>query len=174
MAPAMFPVSAPQPVSEPSSLVVASEIEVAPELPIEHVGRRRIWFVAGGIAMVAAAAALLFVRGDGKAARVEKRAAAAPLVTDAPPPDLSPPPAPSPEPVKPAPVRADDPRAKLGRLSIRGVASAQWVFFDGKRLLGKGARSFDVMCGTHTIAIGKRDGGQTVDVPCMGEYTVDR
>ncbi len=176
---AMFPETTLQPVSEPSSLVVASEIEEPPALPMQQVGvgrHRVIAFAAAAVAMLAGAAALLSVRIDAKHVRAEDRAAAAPVVTDVPPPDLALAPPPEPEPAKPAApkIAPDDPRAKLGRLSIRGLASGQWVFFDGKRLLGKGARSFDVMCGAHTIGIGKREGAQSVDVPCMGELVVER
>jgi hypothetical protein len=93
-------------------------------------------------------------------------------VADVPPPDLGA--ASDPSPAALPKYASDDPRAKLGHLVIRGAAAGQLVFFDGKRLVGRGARGFDVMCGPHTIAIGRRDGGQTVDVPCMSELVVDR
>lgn len=56
--------------------------------------------------------------------------------------------------------------SKHGRLSIAGAARSREVFFDGKRLLGHGKRSFTVWCGPHTIAVGKRGDVREIDVPC--------
>jgi hypothetical protein len=45
---------------------------------------------------------------------------------------------------------------------------------DGKRMLGRGARSFTVMCGPHTIAVGNRADAHEVLVPCNAELVVGK
>lgn len=57
---------------------------------------------------------------------------------------------------------------KYGRLSVAGDARSQDVFFDGKRMLGRGARTFTVMCGKHTVAVGARTDAHEVEIPCTG------
>ena len=57
---------------------------------------------------------------------------------------------------------------KYGRLTVAGDARGRDMFFDGKRMLGRGARSFTVMCGTHTVAVGTRTDTRAVDIPCTG------
>lgn len=57
---------------------------------------------------------------------------------------------------------------KHARLSIGGEARSREVFLDGKRLLGRGARNFTILCGPHTIAVGTRTDMREVDVPCTG------
>ena len=57
---------------------------------------------------------------------------------------------------------------KYGRLSVVGDARSRDVFMDGKRMLGRGARSFTVMCGTHTVAVGNRSDAHEVEIPCTG------
>jgi len=57
---------------------------------------------------------------------------------------------------------------KYARLTVAGEARSRDVFMDGKRMLGKGARSFTVLCGTHTVAIGERSNTREVEIPCTG------
>jgi hypothetical protein len=63
---------------------------------------------------------------------------------------------------------------KYGRLTIAGDARSKDVFMDGKRMLGRGARSFSVMCGPHTIAVSVRSEAQDVDIPCNAELVVGK
>ena len=63
---------------------------------------------------------------------------------------------------------------RWGRLSVAGDARGKDVFMDGKRMLGRGARSFTVMCGTHSIAIGNRADAHEVEVPCNAELVVGK
>lgn len=77
---------------------------------------------------------------------------------------------------EPAPPRAkvEPPKSgkKLGRIMLRGKAASGFFFYDGKRLLGSGPRVFDVMCGTHTVALGSRDQARELDIPCGGAIIV--
>jgi hypothetical protein len=59
---------------------------------------------------------------------------------------------------------------KWARLSTTNESQSRGVFLDGKRLLGKGARSFTISCGAHTIAVGSRTDVREVDLPCTGVY----
>lgn len=63
---------------------------------------------------------------------------------------------------------------KYARLSVAGDARGKDVFLDGKRMLGRGARSFTVMCGPHTIAVSNRADAHDVDVPCGAELVVGK
>lgn len=63
---------------------------------------------------------------------------------------------------------------KFGRLTIRGAARSKNVYLDGKRLLGTGTRSFTVLCGTHAVSTLGRNDGKDVEIPCNGEYVVER
>jgi hypothetical protein len=63
---------------------------------------------------------------------------------------------------------------RWGRLSVAGDARGKDVFMDGKRMLGRGARSFTVMCGTHSIAIGNRADAHDLEVPCNAELVVGK
>ena len=63
---------------------------------------------------------------------------------------------------------------KYGRLTIAGDARAKDVFMDGKRMLGHGARSFSVMCGTHTISVSVRNDAHEVEIPCNAELVVGK
>ena len=67
-----------------------------------------------------------------------------------------------------------DPKKRFGRLSIRSEARYKNVWFDGKRMLGTGQRSFLVFCGMHTIAVADKTDTKDVEIPCDGEYTVWR
>jgi hypothetical protein len=55
---------------------------------------------------------------------------------------------------------------KYVRFAIAGEARTRDVYLDGKRLLGHGARSFPVLCGTHTVAVGRRSDTRAVEIPC--------
>ncbi len=193
------PTEPPQPASEPSNLVVASDLAASEQppseeaydvLPLAGYPRRAVWAVVAGaatLALVGIAASALHGTKASKVAAAAATATAAPARTvmdDIPPPDLADVPTTTPATApdaKPAATAAStprypdsDPRSKLGHLAIRGGASWQLVFLDGKRLLGRGARAFDVMCGAHTIAIGDRKDAHPVDVPCMGEFVVSK
>lgn len=69
-------------------------------------------------------------------------------------------------------TRASTGTEQYGRLSIAGKARASFVFLDGKRLLGRGARSFTVVCGPHQIAVGEKSNVKDVDVPCNAEMVI--
>ena len=223
----MFPPSAPNPdpVVEPSSLVVSSDLGPASEgprpaepsaiaLPPGLVGgRRRVAWVAGtmaGVVALAAAAALVVgaraqVKHAVKTAKLPPVAAVQaaapppappaplPVATEAPALELDalPPPAaapeappaaetaePNPEKIadKSAAKAADkpDPKNRFGRLTIKADAKVKNVWFDGKRMLGTGQRSFLVFCGMHTIAVNEKTDNRDIEIPCNGEYTVSR
>lgn len=187
----LFPNEPHTPPAEPSNVVVATDLvpPAAPTgapvafdddaIPVRKLGRRALWAAAifAGVLGVGAGSAAAVSVATHHPAAAQASVTAAPVTTEAPPPDLTPPPpeapkaAPAPAPTTPK-FPPNDPRAKLGRLVIRGSASYEWVFMDGKRMLGRGPRSFDVMCGDHTIAINRREAATHVDVPCMGEYAV--
>jgi hypothetical protein len=63
---------------------------------------------------------------------------------------------------------------KYGRLTIAGDARAKDVFMDGKRMLGRGQRTFSVMCGMHTIAVNVRSDAHEVEIPCNAELVVGK
>lgn len=71
-------------------------------------------------------------------------------------------------------VSAEPPKKRLGRLSIKGDARHKSVWFDGKRMLGSGQRSFVVFCGLHTVAVGNKGDAKDIEVPCNGEYVVSK
>jgi hypothetical protein len=70
--------------------------------------------------------------------------------------------------------KAERAKSKFGRLVIRSQARYKNVYFDGKRMLGHGTRSFAVLCGAHTIAVTDKADAVDVDVPCDGEYIVSK
>ncbi|MDB5215439.1 MAG: hypothetical protein JWO86_3366 [Myxococcaceae bacterium] len=72
------------------------------------------------------------------------------------------------------PPKTDAKGGKYGRLTIAGDARAKDVFFDGKRMLGRGQRSFSVMCGTHTISVNVRNDAHEVEIPCNAELVVGK
>ena len=121
------------------------------------------------------------------AAQPATTAVTAPVIADVPPPDLDvkpPPPVVVPTPVvtaspaSPAPqvalTVAKSGAGKYGRLTIAGDARGKDVFMDGKRMLGRGARSFSVMCGAHTIAVSVRSDAHDVEIPCNAELVVGK
>ncbi len=63
---------------------------------------------------------------------------------------------------------------KYGRLTITGDARSKDVFMDGKRMLGRGQRTFSVMCGSHTIAVNVRTDAHDVEIPCNAELVVGK
>ena len=185
---------------EPSSLVVASDVvdpvdAGTPRLPAmsapdapdatdanafarPSLGRRAA-AVGAGLAGVLAVGALVFglggTSGTGAApakATFGSSVQNAQTGADLPPPDFSASANATPTP-KPAPAPAATAAPKFARLTIAGNAQRGFVFLDGKRLLGKGDRSFTVTCGVHQIAVGERTAVREVDVPCNAEYVVD-
>jgi hypothetical protein len=65
-----------------------------------------------------------------------------------------------------------NPKKRFGRLTIKGEARYKNVWFDGKRMLGTGTRSFLVFCGMHTIAVNEKSESKDIEVPCNGEFAV--
>lgn len=63
---------------------------------------------------------------------------------------------------------------KYGRLTITGDARSKDVFMDGKRMLGRGQRTFSVMCGMHTIAVNVRSDAHEIEIPCNAELVVGK
>ncbi len=78
----------------------------------------------------------------------------------------------APEPA--APKIPTDPKKRFGKLTIKSDAKYKNVWFDGKRMLGTGQRSFLVFCGMHTIAVADKADARDVEVPCNGEYVVSK
>ncbi|MBS2015584.1 MAG: hypothetical protein JST00_22040 [Deltaproteobacteria bacterium] len=148
-----------------------------------------------GAAVALAVAGLVATVGLGARSEIASRSHRAPHIAYASPnaagADITPPSLDIPEPRPAEAAQAEgasaspsqDPRSRAtrapastpeqyGRLSIAGKARASFVFLDGKRLLGKGARSFTVVCGAHQIAVGERSNVKDVDVPCNAELVV--
>jgi hypothetical protein len=173
--PHFFPVGPAEGSAEPSSLAVAADLGLGPVPAAEKPARRapgrlaKIGALAVGMvaALVVAAVAAGGEPGGARGARAS--GGSAPVPPDVTPPDLDPK---LPAPASPAPAKADDARGRFGHLAIAGAAGGRDVFLDGKRLVGHGARSFVVVCGAHTIAVGTRDGARAVDVPCNAELLV--
>lgn len=67
-----------------------------------------------------------------------------------------------------------DPKKRFGRLVIKDAAKGKMVWFDGKRMLGNGQRSFLVFCGMHTVAVADKSDMRDVEIPCNGEYVVSK
>jgi hypothetical protein len=150
-------------------------------------GGRSAWVAIAGAATLFAIAGVLALRP----ASPQASAAAQPATTTAaaparaaeeiPPPaeeepalDAKPVEAPKVAPVKDTKESKDAKHSKFGRLAIRGDARFKNVFFDGKRMLGKGSRAFPVLCGDHTIAVGDKTDVRQVEVPCDGELLISR
>lgn len=164
--------------------------------------RARFAAIAGGVAGALAVVAALLVTGLPQLKNApltnETRAAAA-KVEPAPPPavapvvvakqETSPAPAEAPAVAKPAsePDTAKVPtdphkrsyssasrQERFGRLTLKGEATRKVVWFDGKRMLGNGQRTFMVYCGMHTVAVSDKADTKDVEIPCNGEYTVSK
>lgn len=158
-------------------------------IPMRGLSRRVIGASVGAFALVATLAiGALVLRSStsedgpnhGAAGPVARRSVGASVPADAPPPDLdlavatnaaaaapvvaAAPPAPGTPSAEAAALAA----RKYGRLSVAGDARGRDVFMDGKRMLGRGARSFTVLCGPHTIAVGNRTDVREVEIPCTG------
>ena len=172
---------------EPSSLAVAADlVEETPvevgsaPIPMRGLSRRVLGAAVGGAAMLAVVAiGLVALSATPAPEGAPATANAGPSGGDLLPPDLDVKPAPAPAapaPSAPAVVAPESrPLAqRFGRLSIVGDARGRDVFLDGKRMLGKGTRSFTVTCGPHTIAIGTRSDGREMDVPCNAELTLGK
>lgn len=176
---------------EPSSLALASDL--ADEVPVPELGsspipmrglsRRVLGAAVGGLAMVAVVAVGLVALSATPASPADERAPAAanapPAGGELLPPDLDVKSAAPAAPVTPAVAATVAPESRplaqrFGRLSIVGDARGRDVFLDGKRMLGKGTRSFTVLCGTHSIAIGTRADAHEMDVPCNAELTLGK
>jgi hypothetical protein len=67
-----------------------------------------------------------------------------------------------------------EPKKRFGKLTIKSEARHKNVWFDGKRMLGSGQRSFLVFCGMHTVAVADKADAKDIEVPCNGEYIVSR
>ena len=188
---------------EPSSLAVASDLEdderdtdLAPRAvlsgsqPLGGLSRRVLGVSAAAVALMSIFAVGVFaLRGSSPdavsarsalSAQPAQRSFGGVVPAEIPPPDLA---ASTPvatptavaAPVAPRDEAMSKPASKRwGRLSVAGDARGKDVFMDGKRMLGRGARSFTVMCGTHSIAIGLRADAHAVEVPCNAELVLGK
>jgi hypothetical protein len=77
-----------------------------------------------------------------------------------------------------APVATADTEGKkkplLGKFTIKNDGKVKNVWFDGKRMLGTGTRSFLVACGMHTVAVNDRGENKDIEIPCNGEFVVSK
>jgi len=176
---------------------LASDALLAGSLPIGGLSRRVLGASAAAVALMSILAVGVFaLRGstpDTVSARSSLSAQSSPrsfggaVPSEIPPPDLAAaavraPAAPTAPVVVATPVASpsrDEAMSKpaskrWGRLSVAGDARGKDVFMDGKRMLGRGARSFTVMCGTHSIAIGNRADANEVEIPCNAELVVGK
>jgi hypothetical protein len=67
-----------------------------------------------------------------------------------------------------------DPKKRFGKFTIKAEAKHKTVWFDGKRMLGFGQRSFLVFCGMHTVAVSDKMDAKDIEVPCNGEFVVSK
>ena len=146
----------------------------AAPIPMRALSHRVLGAAAAGLALVSTLAIGVValsatnshdLQPGRSSVQASPRSFGSPVPADVPPPDL--------DAKAVAPVVAAVPTAKqlFGKLSVTGSRD---VFLDGKRLLGRGARSFTVMCGTHSIAIGVRTDAHDLDVPCNAELVVGK
>jgi hypothetical protein len=167
--PPMFPPSpAPMSADDPSTVALSSDLSPKLTIPPELAPRPRRARIAIGIAglLAVAAAALLLVP---RSPAPSHRAAAASFAASIELPSVVEqiafaPPAPAPR------AETPEPKKKFGRLVIKADPKTKHVWFDGKRMLGAGTRSFLVFCGMHTIAINDKADTKDIEVPCNGEY----
>lgn len=190
------------PKQEPSSLAVAADLGIGPVaaydaqhdpfadadaerfLPAKR-SSRVVVGAAAAIALVGLASVIAFgVKSTDEASRSHRAPhsayASQPNGADITPPSLDIPeakPAATASPSTPATALTSATTTstgpdQYGRLSIAGKARASYVFLDGKRLLGRGARSFTIVCGPHQIAVGDRSNVRAVDVPCNAETVI--
>jgi hypothetical protein len=175
---------------EPSSLSLAADVLNDPmdaglgsnAIPGARLSRRVLGAAAAAVALVSTIALGVFavhsasqsvVSAPPGAAAQTLSAQSSPMPAELAPPELAPPaPAASASAVAnaAAPATGTPPAAKWARLSVAGDARSRDVFMDGKRMLGKGTRSYTVSCGPHTIAVGTKTDTRDVDLPCTGTY----
>lgn len=179
------------PPVEPSSLTVAADIAVSSEAlgvrepeadpefttPRPSRGARYAWCGAFGAVAALVVIVASAAHPSPKSAPKAQAASHGPtVVADAPPLALDAVPAAAANVAVAARAVTTEPAKprRLGKLSLRGAAAYKRVYFDGKLLLGNRARSFDVYCGDHTISIGVRNDEHEIEVPCGGEFVVQR
>ncbi|MDB4935935.1 MAG: hypothetical protein JWP87_2907, partial [Labilithrix sp.] len=149
-------------------------------------------FVAIGILALRSASPDTSALRNAAMAQPAQRSVSAAVPAEIPPPDLDVKPAvvapvaQTPTPVAAAPAtgiaiaRVEMPAggkattSKYGRLTITGDARSKDVFMDGKRMLGRGQRSFSVFCGAHTISITNRADAHDFEIPCGAELVVGK
>ena len=170
---------------------LASSARPPVSLPLGRLSRRVLGASAAAVALMSILAVGVFaLRGSSPdsvsarsalAAQPPSRSLGGAMPVEIPPPDLaaSTPVATASTPVAAPAAPRDEAMSKpaskrWGRLSVAGDARGRDVFMDGKRMLGRGARSFTVMCGTHSIAIGNRADAHDVEVPCNAELVVGK
>lgn len=181
---------------EPSSVALASDLQAEASSaswndvtsPSRRSGKalahqRALGVTAAAFAMLGAVGALVFAN-RGPSAAVPSAKVAASQATTPPAVDVAVGESSSSSPTSLA-AREPTPRevqpaihtsGKFGRLTISGDARSRDVYFDRKRLLGQGARSFTVFCGPHIIGIGSRADTREIDIPCTGnaEFVVSK
>lgn len=186
-----------EPPVEPSNLVVATDVLAdAPSSSneIAFAPPRRLATIAGVAAAALVVGFVLTFAGRGHLHRSSASAAAAraTVMKTETKTETAPTPAPAPElpPVieltepsaaaTPAPAPAAKPEApstsekRFGKLTLKGDATRRVVWFDGKRMLGTGQRSFTVYCGMHTVAVSDKADSKDIEIPCNGEYVVSK
>jgi hypothetical protein len=177
----VFPQSPAAPEApEPSSLVVATDVSdaiaEADLAPLRARGRlAKVVGALGGCAVAAAVLATLSLHKPEPVAPAAAALAAPPAA------EITPPPAEvAVAPVielpanEPASVKTTDPKKRFGKLTLKGDASRKLVWFDGKKMLGSGQRTFLVFCGMHTVAVSDKGESKDIDIPCNGEYVVGK
>lgn len=164
--------SLPAPTPEPSNMIVAADVNAQTgEAPVVYPEPRLPRKVVALIGMTIAAAIVVGVGA---------KTASDPIATAAPPPKVAsaPPPVVQADPPPPdlaaAPAAVAPTKKAFGKLTIKGDARTKNVYMDGKRMLGAGTRTFAVLCGSHSIAVGTKDDAHGVDVPCNGELVVGK
>lgn len=178
--------SVPSPADEPSSLIVAADVvptDRQVDLASAHQPpkSKRVGFIAATLGAVGVCSIAAYVLASMQLAPASAPAVAA-VTPPSPPVVLEAPAPPAPEPAAEPPAapaevvgeNATDPKKRWGKLTIKGDATKKQVWFDGKRMLGKGDRSFLVFCGPHTIAVNAKSDAQDTEVPCNGELVIDR
>lgn len=192
--PTFFPVSESrdEPAQEPSNMVVSSDLrsETPPEaavvvetveaIKVPRRKRGRIAAIAGASIVALAALGTLLVFS-----KRSRPAIAAPQAAQVAQASLQVAALEEPAPIETVELdsllpstagekRGNEAKRGLGKLTIRGEAKHKNVYFDGKRMLGQGSRSFTVFCGMHTVAVTDKTEAKDIEVPCSGEYVVSR
>jgi hypothetical protein len=152
--------------------------------------RGRLGAIAGACGVLAMAGVIVALAAGGthtpQAAapkNIELPTAAAAALAAPPPAEIAVAPAPANEPSaasttttnEPAAAKVPtDPKKRFGKLTIKAEAKRKNVWFDGKRMLGAGQRSFLVFCGMHTVAVSDKADTKDIEIPCNGEYVVSK